>query len=449
MTLAKQLALVLDPSLVLTAQGITPDPWQRDLLLSGSRQVLLNCSRQSGKSRAVSALALHTALCRPGSLTLLLSASLRQSLELFRKVLEGYEALGRPVKALGDSQTRLELANRSRIVSLPGREETIRSFGGVRLLVIDEAARVPDDLYRSVRPMLAVSQGRLVCLSTPFGQRGFFWQEWTDGGDAWHRVRIPWEQCPRITPAFIAQERRSMGDSWVSQEYGCSFESLEGLVFPDFEAQCAIDEAPAGTGRLVGGLDYGFRNPFCALWGHLDHDNVLWITHERYAREVTIAEHARHLPGKVLWYADPAGAQETASLRALGFKIRKGYNDIPAGISAVRARLQTGGLKVLRPACPNLLAEAKLYRYATAADGRARSEIPVDEHNHALAALRYLVSRIDASHIHKFRKLRPSDDPPPEPAPEDREPSPAKPDAPRKPHPWLNLRNEQLWTPLR
>src|SRR5262249_29494890 len=155
--------------------------------------ILLNCSRQAGKSRTVSALALHTALCRPGSLVLLLSASLRQSGELFRKVLEGYQAVGRPVPAEADSQTQLELRNKSRIISLPGREGTIRSFGGVNLLVIDEAARVPDDLYRSVRPMLAVSQGRLVCLSTPFGKRGFFWHEWTEGGDAWQRVYIPWQ----------------------------------------------------------------------------------------------------------------------------------------------------------------------------------------------------------------------------------------------------------------
>src|SRR5262249_54049391 len=151
--------------------------------------------------------------------------------------------------------------------------ETIRSFGGVALLIIDEAARVQDDLYRSVRPMLAVSQGRLICLSTPFGKRGFFWREWAEGGDAWQRVCIPWQECPRITADFIAGERKSMGDSWVSQEYCCSFEALEGLVYPDFAAQCAIDTAPPEQGQRVGGIDYGFRNPFCALGGRLDRDH--------------------------------------------------------------------------------------------------------------------------------------------------------------------------------
>src|SRR5207244_2261749 len=129
--------------------------------------------------------------------------------------------------------TRLELANGSRVLCLPAREETVRSFSGVALLVIDEAARVADDLYRSVRPMLAVSGGRLICLSTPFGRRGFFWREWArerSAGDPWQRFRVTWRECPRIAPVFIEEERHSLGEAWVRQEYECSFEALTGLV---------------------------------------------------------------------------------------------------------------------------------------------------------------------------------------------------------------------------
>src|SRR5580704_16078856 len=135
MNLHQSLSLALDPALILSARGLAPDPWQRDLLLGNDRQVLLNCSRQAGKSTVVSALALHTALFTPGSLVLLLSPSQRQSGEIFRKVRDAYHALGRPIRALYETQLRLELANGSRILCLPGREETVRSFGGVRLLV--------------------------------------------------------------------------------------------------------------------------------------------------------------------------------------------------------------------------------------------------------------------------------------------------------------------------
>jgi len=188
---AAALRLALDPSGILEAQGLTPDTWQRDLLASTSNQILLNCSRQSGKSAVVAAKALHAAIFKPGSLTLLLSPTQRQSGELFRKVLDGYRALGRPIETVGETQLKMELTNGSRIICLPGREETIRSFSNVTLLIIDEAARVPEDLYKSVRPMLAVSKGQLIELSTPFGQRGWFFQAWTNP-IGWECVKATW-----------------------------------------------------------------------------------------------------------------------------------------------------------------------------------------------------------------------------------------------------------------
>ena len=155
--------------------------------------------------------------------------------------------MNRPIPAAYESQLRLELANGARVLCLPGREETIRSFGGVTLLVLDEAARIPDRLYRSVRPMLAVSRGRLVALSTPFGQRGWFYEEWKGDGP-WKRVKVTWRDCPRITADFIAEETRAMGAAWVAQEYECSFTSREGLVYPDFARRGGAGVAVAGAG---------------------------------------------------------------------------------------------------------------------------------------------------------------------------------------------------------
>jgi len=157
--------MALDPSAILHALGHAPDRWQRDVLLSRQRQLLLNCSRQAGKSTVAAALALHTALFEPRQLVLLLSPGLRQSTEIFRKLIDAYDAVDRPVPAESRTALGLELTNGSRIVCLPGNETTIRGYTP-QLLVIDEASRVPDDLYRSVRPMLAVSQGRLLALST-------------------------------------------------------------------------------------------------------------------------------------------------------------------------------------------------------------------------------------------------------------------------------------------
>jgi hypothetical protein len=392
MELHRALGMLADPVEVLRGQGLHADPWQATFLRNRDPRVLLNCSRQSGKSTAAAALALHTLLFRPGSLVLLAAPTLRQSDELYRKVLAAYAALDRPVAARSKTTTHLELTNGSRLVALPGNEATIRSFSRVALVLLDEAARVPDDVYGAVRPMLAVSAGRLVCLSTPFGCRGFFHREWLDHDAHWLRLRVPWQDCPRILPAFIEQERRSLGDAWVRQEYECSFESTSGLVYPDFEAACAIDVWPNPVGKPFGGIDFGFRNPFCALWGVLDRDDVLWLRGERYLRQTPLHDHAAALPRNVTWFADPAGRTEREELLHAGLKVRAGRNDIRAGIAAVTARLRDGRLRVLRSGCPNLFAEARLYRYPD--DGERCREEPIDADNHALAALRYLVSRL-------------------------------------------------------
>jgi hypothetical protein len=287
--------------------------------------------------------------------------------------------------------------------------------------------------------MLAASNGKLICLSTPHGKRGFFHDAWANGAADWQRIEVPAEQIARIRPEFLEEERRSLGESWYRQEYECSFEALEGLVYPDF-ARCVTPPGePRGVsprvsspaGRNVGGIDFGFRNPFAAVWGTLDRDGVLWLTGEHYERRRPLRHHAQHLPREVRWYADPSGAGDISELRCAGFAISKGTNALRPGIAAVSARLANGTLRVLEGRCPNLLAEAGLYRYSTEREDR-RAETPVDDHNHALAALRYLVTRLDERRLGRGEGRRPRAA---EPAAEEM----------RKERRWLSLENEALW----
>ena len=127
-------------------------------------------------------------------------------------------------------------------MSLPGQESTIRGYAGVSLLIVDEAARVADDLYFSIRPMLAVSQGRLIALSTPFGKRGWFYREWVEG-QGWERHKITATDCPRISPEFLEEERRSMPAAWFAAEYMCEFtEAVDNVFSFDQIAAAVTDE---------------------------------------------------------------------------------------------------------------------------------------------------------------------------------------------------------------
>lgn len=222
------------------ACGIVPDESQKDLLESDAQQIILNCTRQWGKSTISSLLALHQTCYVEDSLTLVLAPSSRQSSETYRKVREAYYHLDGVPKVVNESSLKLELANGSRVQVLPGKEATVRGFSDPALIIVDEAARVPDDLYQSVRPMLAVSGGRLVLMSTPFGSRGFFWKEWTEGGDDWKRVKVTGWQCPRISDEWLKKEKDRIGAWWFSQEYECTFVDSMDACFSTADIMAAI-----------------------------------------------------------------------------------------------------------------------------------------------------------------------------------------------------------------
>lgn len=231
-----------DPVALARAAGLSPDPWQADVLRSAADRILLNCSRQVGKSTVTSVMAVHLATTEPNSLTLLLSPAERQSKELLLKCKDVYRGGEPPVLLENDNVLFMSFENRSRIIALPGKDGTIRGFSGVDLLAIDEASRVPDELYYAVRPMLAVSGGRLLALSSPFGKRGWWYEAWENGGATWERYRVTAEQCPRIPRDFLEEERRTLPDAWFRQEYFGEFMDVFGGLFTHDQIVAAMSD---------------------------------------------------------------------------------------------------------------------------------------------------------------------------------------------------------------
>jgi|SRR5579859_6200063 len=271
--LAADLARTLNPALMAPTIGFNPDPWQQIVLEEKAARTLLNCHRQAGKSTVAGVAASNEATYNAGSITLLISPSQRQSGELFRKVAGIYKTLWKAPRETVDttlfdvneagrltleassdpapeSETALtmELENGSRIISLPGRDDsTIRGYSGVALIIVDEAAMVTDTLVNAISPMLAVSGGRLLALSTPKGKRGWFWEAWDKGSvydrktnpRGWMKIKAVATDCPRITPEFLAEELARMGERQYSQEYMGEFLETTGAAF----SQESIDRA--------------------------------------------------------------------------------------------------------------------------------------------------------------------------------------------------------------
>ena len=225
--------------------GLAPDPWQQALLTSDWERALLNCARQSGKTTASAALALEAALEATDNLVLILAPARRQSKEFLRSVRSLYRDASPDVGLDKVSELRLRLENESRIIALPGKEGTVRGYTA-DLVIADEAARVPDSAYVATRPMLAVSGGRFVGLSTPAGQRGWFYTAWSDVSQDWERVEVTGQDCPRMSEEFLKQEREEMGDWEFSVEYECAFRDTTDQLFSteNIEAALTADADP-------------------------------------------------------------------------------------------------------------------------------------------------------------------------------------------------------------
>ena len=226
--------------------GKEPDPWQEEVLVGGYDRLILNCSRQSGKTTTVALKALHTALYEPGSLVLILSPTQRQSGRMMTAVRDLFDTCGQPVKPEAESALRLRFANGSEIIALPGKPATVRGYAAVRLLIVDEAGDVPDSLFHAVTPMLAVSGGSFVLLGTPRGKRGLFFERWSQESlrpepeRRWRLFEVPWWKCPRIRKDFIEDERREKPAAQFAEEYECQFLDADRAAFRYEDIQAAM-----------------------------------------------------------------------------------------------------------------------------------------------------------------------------------------------------------------
>jgi hypothetical protein len=256
--LVADLVAQFDPVSFARRCGVDPYDWQIDALRSVAPREAWVIGRQCGKSTTAGLLAVHTALYRPGSTTLLVSPGQRQSGELFAKARYFYKVLGRPAGAVSEAQTTLETEAGSRIIAVPGGTggATLRSYSA-DLILIDEAAQVDDATYTAVRPMVATRQGRIILLSTPWGREGFYADAATGADAGWVIREVSAHDI--LDRAFLDRERASMTATDYQREYENSFEALTAGIWSEAQWNALSDPSvvslAARLAAFTGGSD--------------------------------------------------------------------------------------------------------------------------------------------------------------------------------------------------
>ena len=153
----------------------------------------------------------------PGSLSVVACPAQRQSAEAVRRVREAVIKAGGKLEA--DNVYGLELTNGSRVLALPGSDDSIRGLTVDAWIVADEAARLTSDLIAALRPMRARRpEARLAMLSTAWSRTDPFWMAWAGEDQSWIRLKATADTV-HYDPEFLEKERRALGEDGFKREY--------------------------------------------------------------------------------------------------------------------------------------------------------------------------------------------------------------------------------------
>jgi len=222
--------------------GVKLYDWQRGWIDDDSRFRVMLKSRAVGGSFLIALESFLFSLLNPNSTILLISFSMRQSLELFRKVKDHINKWkGIRVKfedevysftaTISETKTHVEFQNGSRIVSLPNNPDAIRGYRADHVYV-DEAAMFKNDfeVKAAVIPCIAGKEGRLSLISTPKGKRGWFYEAWTS--NVFQKHRVHYSQAPHITREDLEGMKASLSPLEWAQEMEMEFLDEVNALFP-------------------------------------------------------------------------------------------------------------------------------------------------------------------------------------------------------------------------
>ena len=237
-----------------TVMGSRMDTWQRAYMTNAPLQnrIGIAASRQSGKSTVTALFVAHCLLFIPNFMCLVASRSLRQASHYLNKVRDAVLSII-PRDAMRQlNRLSMELPNGSSIVSIPCAQPDAGRGFSPHLVILDEAAFAPEELFRAITPSLAATQGALHMLSSPNGRQGYFFEAFEgDAADVFWSQRVHWHDCPRITQEIADMERIALGDLYFRQEFGAEFVSPLGA----FIGHSAILQFEAGEDEDLSNLD--------------------------------------------------------------------------------------------------------------------------------------------------------------------------------------------------
>jgi phage terminase large subunit len=308
--------------------------------------------------------------------------------------------------------------------------DSIEGITNVKAIWADEIGKC---LYRSWVNILGRSaflQCPIFLTTTPYSTNFLFtevykpWKEKRISQDYVNVIQLKSIENPYFSKQEYELQRSLMTPAMFARKYDGTFSQLAGLVYPDWSTDNIVPRFPS-IHRLpaYAGVDLGYQDPFAIIVGIPTTGKegpTLRLIREHYQQYLSLSERIQVMKGLAKEYnikyfyidsSDPVEIKEMTMAGLPAVAVKKGPGSIEAGIKFVTELIRMRRLVVESDSCKNLLEELEQYSYPDPKDGKPASEIPIDMYNHALDALRYLVTSIWYSHLqirHKEVKAPPT-----------------------------------------
>jgi len=307
-----------------------PFDYQQDLLYDRSKRICACMGRQTGKSTTIAAKAIHFAVTRKRKTILIVSATLRQSMLMFDKVVRFLDS-SELVKAVRyKTRTKVVFSNDSSITALPCGNDggTLRGFTA-DVIILDEASFMPDYVITNVvMPMIATTKGYCWMLSTPWDKNHTFYKVFND--PKWSKYHLPSSVNPLIDQAFLDEQRELVGEERFAMEYLAEFIDDSNSYFPiSLIRQCVSEDIPSQLeGELFAGYDPGGKQSYAAFIIVRRMDDKLHMIYKKAERDksytqfnVEISDISRRRMFKLLVDQTGLGNPIVEHLKELGMDV--------------------------------------------------------------------------------------------------------------------------------
>lgn len=378
---------------------------QSDIFLDPHRFRVVNCGRRFGKTTLAVVEMVAKAVSQKDLIISYIAPTFQQARDISWNMLV---KIADPI-IKNKNETRLELTLKTKdggtsLISLRGWE-SIETMRGMRndLLILDEVSSYKNfwtNWQEVLRPTLTDTKGQCLFISTPKGFNHFYDLYNLESVDTDYKsFQFTSYDNPFLPKEELDKAKQEITEDRFAQEYLADFRKTQGLVYKEFDRKRHLFSSPeelkkanyTKVSTLIG-IDWGYTNPCAILKVYKDHDAHYWFVEEYYKTQKTddeIKEYARSLGGN-FYYPDPAEPDRLESLRRLGLNVRDVSNDIEAGINAVRALFKENRIHI-HSSLVNLISELETYSYPDKKAEHNENELPIDENNHAVAAMRYIL----------------------------------------------------------